>query len=95
MPGRYSLIVIKRNARVVYNDQRYNLTLVWYGGRQIQAFYKDKELGSITLSNAPVDSKDAKRRIAWVIQNYDNYPEVFANDQETYNQLLNVKKGLF
>ena len=85
----------QKNARFVYTDQRYNLTLVWYGGRQIQAFYNDKELGSITLSNAPVDSKDAKRRIAWVIQNYDNYPEVFANDQETYNQLLNLKKGLF
>lgn len=81
-----------KDAKAIYNDQHYNIIVAWYGGSQLTGFYKGKEIGVITLNNPPVDAKQAEYIMSHLYLTRESYPEIFANDETTYKELMSMKQ---
>lgn len=79
-----------KDAKAIYNDHRYGIILVWYGGTQIHAFFKGKEIDLVSLGSVPKDPKDAERVMSLMTKEED-YPEYFAATPEIYDELMKIK----
>ena len=79
-----------KDAKAIFIDQKYNLVLAWYGGQQIHAFYKGKEIGLVSLGDVPKDSKDAEQ-VMFLMTKEESYPEYFAGESEILDELMRKK----
>lgn len=81
-----------KDAKAIFNDHKYNLVLAWYGGSQITAFYKDKEIGIVTLGSTPTSAEQAEYVMSQMPKVDEEYPEYFASDEKTFNELVRIKE---
>lgn len=80
-----------KDAKAIFNDHKYGLILAWYGGQQITAFYRGKEIGIVTLGGVPKDAEGAERTMSLMTKEKE-YPEYFASEQGIYEELIKIKK---
>ena len=82
-----------RDAMAIYNDHRYGIIIAWYGGSTFNVFYKQKEIGMWSVSSPPRNANEAEQIMKTRAEEDPNFPEDIANDQETYNELISLKRG--
>ena len=79
-----------KGAKAIYNDYRYGIVIAWFGGTSFNVYYKGREIGM--FNDDAATSVEAAQKIMAETANSPDFPEFPADDEETYRELVNLKK---